>query len=389
MPFFSLSKNKVSQILNICNQISPKRDNIEVFTYTKFSIENNKLFLSVFNNQASYFAPIELNNFDNSNGLKDFLVKTDLLASSINLIQDEEVGFDIDLAKNTLTIQGSKAKHKLRINQEILDDFAPENPNSESLEISAKFKAEEIIPAIKSSFISVGLPKNVYEPKFLNICLTADPDQKQMFIVSTDRYRVIKNCIEVEYSNLKEDFIKKNYLLLPKVLQFFLASSGSFKEFTFNFGSSHLWIDLGDAKLVLRYGEGDYPDYDKILPQTFSCSFEITKDSFIESLKQVYLFAKDNTVNKSVILEVKPGQKQILLTSKTDKGEASEATLEIENYEGMTEDWTQSFNADYLMDYLNVCTSERIFWESNPGKPSVLSPKDAKDKQLYLVSGLK
>jgi len=53
------------------------------------------------------------------------------------------------------------------------------------------------------------------------------------------------------------------------------------------------------------------------------------------------------------------------------------------------EDWSQSFNADFLLEYLSSVETENVLWESNPGKPAVLSPEGKKETEFYLVSGLR
>jgi hypothetical protein len=75
--------------------------------------------------------------------------------------------------------------------------------------------------------------------------------------------------------------------------------------------------------------------------------------------------------------------------SDSSNGESSESTITLTNYEGISDDWEQPFNSGYLTDYLNTTTTEEILWESNPSKPSILSPKGHKATQMYLVSGLK
>jgi DNA polymerase III sliding clamp (beta) subunit (PCNA family) len=109
----------------------------------------------------------------------------------------------------------------------------------------------------------------------------------------------------------------------------------------------------------------------------------------LSAFKQVYFFAKSNTINKSVELKVVPKDKKIVLTSHTDDGFASESEVALGSYKGAEEEWTQSFNSDYLMDYISSVNTENTLWESNPGKPSVLSPEGQKTTQFYMVSGLR
>ncbi|MEI6728799.1 MAG: DNA polymerase III subunit beta [bacterium] len=390
MIFLGLPQKDLMKILAVCNQVSPKRNEAEVFTFTKVLVTKENVKFEAINSSSYYTASVSPLNLDLSEEAVEFLVKTEVLTSSVALITDEIVSFEVDLEKSNLFVQGPKSKHTLRINTDLLADFVAPVENLENLEGVVTAKSNELSEAIKSSFIAVGQAKNVYEPKFLNVCFTVNPNENKFFIVSTDRYRVSKTKVEATFSNLKADNQEvKNYLVLPKGLQFLLAAVGSEAEISLNFYSDLFVVAFGQQKLILHYGEGNYPDYDKIIPQSFTCSFILSSKDLQDGLKQVYLFARSNTINKSVSVKIDPTEKKLILSSTTDEGYASEANIGLQNYEGPSENWSQSFNADYLLEYVSGVKTENILWESNPGKPSVLSPENERERQIYLVSGLK
>lgn len=386
MTNFTIPKKQLEEALNVAKMISPAKHNVEVFTFTKASLKENKLTLSVFNQDAVFTKTLELSSLDPVDDC-EFLINTDSLTGSVKLTPDEQIALEVDLDKTMLMVRGSKAKHKIRINLEMLKDFSAEIPKEEDLKATAKVDRQELNKYIKNTLASVGTPQNVYDSQFLHICFTLDTENNQLKVVSTDRYRISRNVLPAEYSNLNEP--EKNYLLLPKLLQYYLALNLSDEKINLNFAKDNFWLDFNGAKLVLKYGIATYPDYERILPQSFACSFEVDNSEVATALKQVYLIAKNNIANKSVDFHVEPGKSQMTLISKNDKGEEAEVIVGFENYEGSTDNWTQSYNADYLLDYLNSTTADKLLWEANPGKPSVLSPKDNKKNELYLVSGLK
>ena len=139
----------------------------------------------------------------------------------------------------------------------------------------------------------------------------------------------------------------------------------------------------------MSYGQGTYPDYNKIIPESFACNFVLNPKEMQSALKQVSLIGNLDAVNRKVKLMVNPDAQEIKLIAETTDGESSESIVKIEKYEGVPEAWEQSFNSGYIMDYLNNTDSDKILWEANPGKPSILSPENSKATELYLVSGLK
>jgi DNA polymerase III sliding clamp (beta) subunit (PCNA family) len=391
MPFISLLQKDLQKVLNICNQISPKKSDIEIFTFTKVSIENNVAQFSSINPNVFFKTDVKMGNSDTLENRIEFLIKTDIFASSVALIHDEMVGLDIDLDKTTMYVQGAKSKHTLRINTQLLSDFLLPQENPEELEAQVSINAEELIDANKVAFTTVGQPKNVYQPEFLSICYSLKKSHNQLVVVSCDKYRISKTHLKAEFTHASEGFDGEitNFLIQPKGLQLLASSLNGEENLELNFEKNYLWVKFGDSTLTLRYGDGKFPDYEKIIPQSFTCTFLLNTKDLLDSLKQVYLMARTNVMNKSVVLTMDPGQKKVTFTAKTDDGYASESSLSVENYEGIEEVWNQSFNADYLMDYIGNVGTDTITFEANPGKPLVMSPEHQKARQLCLVQGLR
>ncbi len=392
MSFLSFNQKELSRILGICNLISPKKSEVDLFTYTKFEIKEDVVEISAINASIFYRTKIKPKTLDlGENPELVFLIKTDLVTNAISLIHDELVGLELSIEKHTLSVQGAKAKHNLRINTQLIKDFNLPEASSEELETVVRLDPNDLTEANKITSTSVGNPKVIYEPQFLNICYTLAPQTKEVIMVSTDKYRLAKLKLVGNYDESKPDVeFPKNYLLHPNNLNLLASCMTDEDEVvTMKFGQNYLWVDLENATLTMRYGSGNFPEYEKIIPQSFGCSFQVHTQELLDSLKQVYFAARTNTINKTVTIKISPSKQEIVFESKTEDGNSSQATLTLENYEGVEEDWDQSFNADYLIDYISTLKTERVLWEANPGKPSVLSPENMKEKQVCLISGLR
>lgn len=391
MIFVSLNRSQLLKITGICSVVSPRKSETEIFSFLKVSVSDKNVNFLAINNLGSFSSTINKINSEESADEISFLIKTEVFHNAISLVNDQLIGLEIDLNNYILTVQGAKAKHSLRINTEQLLEFIKPEPVEPDIQTSIKVDYKEFSSLLKAALISVGQPKNVYEPKFLNVCLTLRLSQNLMNVVSTDRYRLTKSQlpIEVVQSSENQENSVINYLLLPKSVQLILSSQPEASDFQLDFYEEGLIVRFDSSEFFFRYGEGQYPDYNKIIPQTFACNFVVTTKELVNSLKQVYLSARSNTLNKSVQIEVNPEENTLRLSSASQDGYSSESVVQIQNYQGVLSPWKQSFNADYLLDYLNIVEAEEICWESNPQKPSVLSVKDQKEKQLYLVSGLK
>lgn len=411
MLIFTLFQKDLATALGICNQISPKKADIELFTYCKIEIdpENKSLKLSALNSTVAYSTRVVANTDPSLTEKTAFLVNTDKFAGAVALLGGDQLELSININKKTMVVQGEKSKHTLRLNTEYTNDFLIPSEKPDNLEVVAKMPTNEFFNAIRSALVSVG-DRNSYDPVFRNICISIFESQSKVQVVSTDRYRITKTVLAGQFSATSPAFLERsketgrvNYLIDPKSLQLLVAATNAnssmigadkSEDMSLKFESDFLWVQFGPEsgtrnQLTLRYSDGSYPDYEKIIPQSFACNFELNTSETVSAIKQVYLSAKANTDNKSVMVTIKPAQSQLVMSAETTGGEASESILTIYNYAGQDEEWKQSFNADYLLGYLGGLDTEQVLWESNPGKPSVLSPFGQKERQLYLISGLK
>lgn len=390
MSFISIDQKKLRQILSFCNQISLKKSDVEIFTTVLIKVDKKNLTISAVNSDIFFSESIELKESKVENEVS-FLINTDLFTNSVNLLQDDIISIDINLEKNTIIIQGAKSKHVLRISSDKIHDF--KRPNSQDSVIKAEIlvNTQSLLDANKFADISVGNPRTVYQSEFLHVCYTLEPENSRIAIVATDRYRISKTMVHVDYTHVEEDISNTytNFLIHPKSLSLLGGFITGEEQCKLIFEDGYLVLHATNKEIVLRYGEGKYPDYNKIIPQSFICNFDVNTSELLDGLKQVYFSAKMNSTNRSVKITLKPSEKILSLEAEGIDGFSSQSTVALNSYQGTQEDWNQNFNADYLIGYVSSLKIDDIMWEANPGKPSVLSPKGQKSEQLYLVSGLK
>jgi len=390
MSFIGLNKTDLQKVASICNQISPKRSDIEIFTFMRVVIDGTQMQCAAMNATVFYRTDLVSPNSDISSKT-EFLIQTDAFANIINLMTDDVIGLEIHIEKSTLIVQGVKTKHTLRINTQQLAEFTLPESQPDTTYCAVEVKTADLVAANKVAALSVGTPKTVYQPEFLHIAYDVQVQAGQLNVVSTDRYRITKHVVPATISHVSASFEQApiTFLLHPKGLATVSAAVDIQKAITFQFEQDYAWVRFGTSEITLRYGDGKYPDYNRIVPHSFSCNFMVNTTDCLNALKQVYVSARGNVANKSITMNVHPNDNKIVFTATSPDGFSSESAMDITQYEGITETWAQSFNAEYLLGYLNHLSAEAFLWEANPGKPSVLSPENQKNKEFYLVSGLK
>jgi DNA polymerase III subunit beta len=391
MSTFTVAKSTLQSKINLCNQICTRKDPVEVYTHTKIEVKAGILFISCLNSSLFYQTSITL---ESSTTDCVFVIKTDMFASAVDLLDNATIELRFDSEKQSLLVKGNKAKHNLRTNNRLVDDFISPVPSDDSVRATVEMSSKDFENAVQKAFVAVGTPKNTYQPEFCNICFSINDETSKLSIVSTDRYRVSRlvpaiNSLTMNKENANYKAGQTNFLLLPKNLKLALSSIDSAEAIKLSFENDFAWIKAGSTELTMSYGQGNYPDYNKIIPESFACNFILDPKEMLSGLKQVSLIGNLDAVNRKVKLFVNPEVNEIKLVTENSDGESSESIVKIEKYEGVNDSWEQAFNSGYISDYLNITDASKLLWESNPGKPSILSPENAKESELYLVSGLK
>jgi len=116
---------------------------------------------------------------------------------------------------------------------------------------------------------------------------------------------------------------------------------------TLRIGANVVRIELADVALIMRLIDGEFPNYEQVIPSSVKFRVSVPKDDLLSALKRVSVVASDRS--RGVRFQVTSGQLTVSASS-PDFGEASE---EVEvSYDG--DDLTVGFNSRYLTDVLAV-----------------------------------
>lgn len=131
--------------------------------------------------------------------------------------------------------------------------------------------------------------------------------------------------------------------------------------------------------IVMRLVDGEFPDYNRVIPKNNEFSAIVSCDLFLHALRRMAVLSSEKS--KGVKLLLKPNLLEIS-SSNPELGDAREE-LEID-YEGP--EIAIGFNARYLMDILQVQTQQRIglFVKDNLS-PGLLRPEDDASFQAVVM----
>ncbi len=135
---------------------------------------------------------------------------------------------------------------------------------------------------------------------------------------------------------------------------------------------------VGNVTVGSRLIEGQFPNYEKVLPDSSDRRVTVDREGLTDSLRRMLIVAREDA--NRIVLRGSDGELTITADSQ-DVGHAEEqipATLEGEEPE-------IAFNARYLLDALQAITQEQVVLElSQPLAPGTLKPLDS-DDYLYVI----
>ncbi|MHB9037114.1 MAG: DNA polymerase III subunit beta [Armatimonadota bacterium] len=143
--------------------------------------------------------------------------------------------------------------------------------------------------------------------------------------------------------------------------------------------ASQVMFQVGETSLISRLIEGQFPNYEKVVPQEHDKKLTIPTDQLLQSVKRAEIVARENS--HRTIISVEDGT----LTVTAESGNIGRAHEEVEVIkEG--DDTKMAFNARYLMDVLNVIDTEAIDVElSGESAPAVIRPQGQLDYTYVLM----
>jgi len=179
-----------------------------------------------------------------------------------------------------------------------------------------------------------------------------------LIFASTDSFRLSEIKIKLDKKTITEEyliFIKNNpSIILPASTLIEIQRVFEKGEMEIKIDQNQFFIQNKEAKIVSRLINGNYPEYQQILPEKYETIIKINKNELLTALKIALLVVGNQ--NGEVNIKSSSDKKSIILTSQSiDAGEnISEVSAEING-----ESFEMIFNCRYFLEGLNSLISDK------------------------------
>lgn len=194
-------------------------------------------------------------------------------------------------------------------------------------------------------------------------------------IIAVDGYRLALRREEIQGSAEDCSFIVPGNALsdLEKIC------SNTDEHVKITLGSKHISFTIDKTVLISRRLEGDFMNYRKSIPASFSINLTADRAGLTRAVERVSLIIDDKIKNP---IHCVFGDGEIRISCMTALGKAEDICA----VEGNGNDMEIGFNNRYLLDVLKVAPAEKLkVCLNSASSPCVITPEDGSEKFLYMI----
>lgn len=301
-------------------------------------------------------------------------VPAQLLSQFIGNLPNKNIEFEVKDNKLYLSCDTIKAS----INGLSADDFPiiPKIKNTSMLVINSKILKDALSSIVNSAASSDA------RPEISSVYVKIEPDQIKF--VATDSFRLAHKTIFIIKDELKEkikiNFEKSQNIIIPlRTISEILRILGD-KNYDISVAvdKNQIFFSFNDIQVVSRLVEGNYPDYEAIIPKSFETKCYLSKSALEEAVKLSSCFS-----SKLNDITLKTNSVKSLFEVISIHTEFGNHHTKI-NSEIKGKDTNVVFNWRYVLDGLRNIPEEDIVFEFNGDqKPAVIRP--VKDSSFFYI----
>jgi DNA polymerase-3 subunit beta len=202
-------------------------------------------------------------------------------------------------------------------------------------------------------------------------------------LVATDGYRLSKKTILLkDYKGGKKSVVIPKGIL-AEVERGFAGGDGVL--FDLEETDKQVIFGLDDTILTSRLLEGEFPDFEKIIPKGSNIKITLDKEEFLRAVKLASIFARES----ANVVKVKALKDSIKVFAESGAAGSQETKVDAKIEKGGNEDFEIAFNFRFLEDFLHSVSGEEVLMEfTNSTSAGVF--KDTLDQQfLHLIMPVK
>lgn len=364
-------KNNLKKAINISEKIVGRNLALPILNNILFKAEKNKIKISSTNLEIGIHTLISAKI--EKDGVISIPVK--IFSNFISTLPNDNDNISINLKGDNLIIRSGR--YKVEIKGQNAKDF-PIIPRVEGKEIKNllvkdfKILLNQVVNSASQSEL---------RPEFSGVFFKFE--KNNLKIVATDSFRLSEKNINIKNNETISVIVPQK--TIQEVLRI-LQDMKDEEVFNMVVGDNQILFNLNDTQLISRLIEGQYPDYQTIIPYKFELSAIVNKKEVEEAVRIASFFSsKINDVKFSI----QPSKNQLKITSQNVDIGSNESQLDIKIKDNNVKNLEISFNYKYILDGLVNIHHQQVFLGFNTESSPLLIKGVGDESYKYIIMPLK
>lgn len=366
----SLTKQEFAKSLSFIQNIVDSKSTIPILSNVLLEAKQGRLHLTATDMDMTISDKIKINNIEAEGSI---CVPAHILYNVIKELSDDKP-IDLRYDENSKKLYLGSLKSKFTFSCLHKNDFPI--LTAENYKINFSLKSSKLKDMIDQTYFAISNEETRY---YLNgIFFHTIKLNNKLFLrsIATDGHRLAKSEVILQ-SQINNIF----NAIIPKKLIFELRKLIDEVE-------GEIKIDLSDRKIRFSFNEtvllsklidGNFPDYEKVIPKDTKNSFSIDRKIFLDSINRIATISSE----KSKAIKLNLNKNKLTISAKNlEEGGTGVEEIEIV-YSGPSLDI--GFNSGYLKEIINQFSSKEVtVLFSDSTTPTII--KDfSKSEALYVL----
>lgn len=352
---FNIDGKLFQQQLQAVNKVINSKNALSILDNFLFQLDGEVLTITGSDQENVVSARLTVNDAD-GNGSVAVPAKT--LLEITKEINNQPVTFTLDDNTGEINIEFLTGNFKfMGIN-------ADEYPKGDNMEDDA------IVINMPASVVRKGIEKTIYavslEPiRPMMTGIFWDIHENDITFVASDTHKLVRYINSEIAPGITTSFImpQKPAGIIKGILD------KQTEDVKMTVGSKGAKFEFGDFTLTCRFIKGNYPNYNRVIPENNPFTVKVNRDTFLNAMRRVAIFA--SKASNLVKFDLSPSVMK-LSAQDLDYGTSAREGVICE-FEGNP--MTIGFNAAFTVEILSNLTGDDVVVRlSDPARPGVFEP---------------
>jgi|TARA_B110000971_G_C20007130_1_gene499711 DNA polymerase-3 subunit beta len=349
---FIVSSIALLKKLQIVGGVINSSNTIPVLDHFLFELESSNLTITASDLETTMSTTIDVD----SESKGKLAIPSKLLLDTLKTFPEQPLTFVV-LENNIIEINSNHGKYALAYSdgEQFPKTIQLDNPSS------TKLSSEVLLKAINNTLFAAG--NDDLRPVMSGVFFQLS--NNSLTFVATDAHKLVKYTRSDFSASETAEFImpKKPLNLLKAIL------NDNADEIEVEYNNSNAKFILDDTLIICRLIDGNYPNYEAVIPKENPNVLTIDRIQFLNSVKRVSIFSNKTTHQ----IRLKAAGAELNISAEDlDFSNKAEERLTCD-YQG--DDIQIGFNSRFLLEMLNNLTSSEIKLEmSLPNRAGILKP---------------